>query len=324
MDKFLTPVSISPSSQSLFGREHHFVSIGSCFADNIGRKLGENKWASILNPFGTLFHPFAIFDLLTKKDGLDESLFLDHDNRIYHYRLPKVFSATSRIDFERKWQAESARLHNALAKPNSVLILTLGTSLLYILDQSWVANCHQQPSRLFQKNLTPIEAMQASWKYLFAELPTHCQIIVTVSPVRHLKEGLSESSLSKSQLRVLADAMVKTDPKRIHYFPAYEIMMDELRDYRFYARDMLHPSEQAIDYIWDRFLETYFSREARQSIEVWEKIKTRLDHRPMKPGNLAYRHFLLALQKDIDAISSFSTEEERIEVQRRLEAFKAD
>jgi hypothetical protein len=321
MDKFLTPVSVSTDSLSPFNRDQHFVSLGSCFADSIGRKLGDNKWTSLLNPFGTVFHPFAIFDLLKEKDGLKQDLFLEHEERVYHYRLPKVFSAKTRIDFESKWQQEKAKLTAALSKPKSVLILTLGTSLLYSLKNEWVANCHQQPSHLFQKSLTAIESMLASWSGLFAELPSHCQVIVTVSPVRHLKEGLSESSLSKSQLRVLADAMVKSDPLRIRYFPAYEIMMDELRDYRFYARDMLHPSEQAIDHIWDRFLEAYFSQEARQSVATWQKIKARLDHRPINPGTFEHKRFLLALQNDLEAFSDLSIDEERAEVQRRLHAF---
>ncbi|RYZ58187.1 MAG: hypothetical protein EOP07_07775 [Proteobacteria bacterium] len=168
MEKFLTPVIISSNSPFRFARDHHFVSLGSCFADSMGRKLVENKWATVLNPYGTLFHPFAIFDLLKKKSGLDEALFLEHDERIYHYRLPKVFSAKSRIDFEKNWQMEKDRVLDALSKPNSVLILTLGSSLLYTIDQNWVANCHQQPSRLFEKSLTPIEDMLSSWTDLFA------------------------------------------------------------------------------------------------------------------------------------------------------------
>ena len=166
--------------------------------------------------------------------------------------------------------------------------------------------------------MTPIEEMSTVWARILGELPKHCSVIVTVSPVRHLKEGLVQSSLSKSQLRLLAEWMQQSAPERIHYFPAFEIMMDELRDYRFYARDMLHPSDEAIDYIWERFSRGFLTSPSQEFCQKWGKILLKLEHRPLQPRSESYRMFLEQLLKELDSFSDLSLDGEKLVVQKKL------
>ncbi|RZA20599.1 MAG: GSCFA family protein [Proteobacteria bacterium] len=295
---FRTPVD--PSRKPLISQEKSLISLGSCFADGIGLRLKDAGFAILANPFGTLFHPFPLFDMLDPDMTLGSSGYLDIQGKAHHYRLPKTFYAQSKDELEGEFKKRHSALHQSLAH-NSVLFLTLGTSHLYTKDGVWVANCHQQPAALFQKEMSSLEAMTEVWEKLFPKLPATLQIIVTVSPVRHLKDGLVENSLAKSLLRVLAHTMVSRAPERFHYFPAYEILLDELRDYRYYASDMLHPSEVALDYIWKRFQESLLTDSARDQIKRWDKLKGRLNHRPIHPDSAETARFHERLQRDLKA-----------------------
>ncbi len=295
---FRTPVD--PLVKPLISQDRNLVSLGSCFADGIGLRLKEAGFAILANPFGTLFHPYSLFDMLDRDMSLDPSGFLSVHSNTHHYRLPKTFYAPSREELTNEFAKRQSTLHQSLAQ-NTVLFLTLGTSHLYTKDGTWVANCHQQPARLFHKEVSSLEAMTDAWEKLFPKLPPTLQILVTVSPVRHLKDGLEENSLSKSLLRVLAHSMVRSDPERIHYFPAYEILLDELRDYRYYASDMLHPSEVALDYIWKNFQESLLTDSARDQIKRWERLKSRLNHRPIHPDSAETARFHEQLQEDLKA-----------------------
>jgi len=316
MESFRTPIPVSRAPT--LTTSSPFVSLGSCFADSIGSLLLQNKWPGLSNPFGTLFHPCAIFDLLKPSTDLEQDLFLKTPDHVHHYRFPKTFFAASETAFREKVQTLKTGLHQTLAKPGSTLLLTLGTSVLYTLGNDWVGNCHQQPARLFNKHTSTITDMMQAWERALSTIPIHTQIIVTVSPVRHLKEGLVASSLSKSQLRIVAELMTQSDPRRIHYFPAYEIMMDELRDYRFYARDMLHPNEQAIDFIWQHFQDTFFTNEAKDFVRDWQKIRNRMNHRPLHPGSVSHRNFLSQLLKDMESYAHLDLEFEKKAIQRQL------
>ena len=295
-ESFRTKVELK--RQSLITPEKKLVSLGSCFAEVLGRKLEEAQFAISVNPFGTLFHPYSLFEALSPSATLSDSLYRESLEMVQHYRLPKTFFASTRKKFQRQWSDRHAELQEDLSG-EAILLLTLGTSFLYERQGQWVANCLKQPASEFTKALKPFEAMKDRWQDLFPKLPKALKIIVTVSPVRHLKDGLSDNSLSKSLLRVLADSMVATDPSRIFYFPAFEIMVDELRDYRFYKRDMLHPSPLAGDYIAKIFQDHYFSDDAKKRMREWEKLRARRDHRSLHPESEEARIFQEKLMIDI-------------------------
>ena len=278
MDLFRTPIKIE--STPFITHRHRIVTLGSCFAETIGSRLLRYKWAGLANPFGTLFHPFAIFKQLSPDSALDRDLFLHQTSYTTHFHLPKTFFAQDQQALQTRWTVTQKSVQECLAAPQSVLLLTLGTAFIYNREGNWVANCHQEPAKHFTKELSSVESMLQVWKTVFTALPKSCQIIVTVSPVRHAKDGLVPNSLSKSLLRILAEEMVKLAPQRIHYFPAFEIMMDDLRDYRFYQRDRLHPNDEAINYIAEQFEAAYLTVEAKASVAKWRKILDRLGHRP--------------------------------------------
>jgi hypothetical protein len=293
---FQTPVKLRGTP--VISPSHTLVSLGSCFSDNMGQRLKEAGFAISVNPFGTLFHPYSLFGVLDPQMNLDDEDFLEVDGSTHHYRLPKTFYERSVHAFKDEWRRRHESLHQVLSK-DCILLLTLGTSHLYVKQGKWVANCHQQPSSLFEKTLTSLGDMECAWKRAVAKLPPKLKVIVTVSPVRHLKDGLAENNLSKSLLRVLAHSMVTFEPDRIHYFPAYEILLDELRDYRYYAKDMLHPSEAALDHIWELFRKNFLDETANAQVERWAALKARIGHRPLHPDSANARRFQEQLEVDL-------------------------
>lgn len=279
-------ITLEPHSNIMF--------IGSCFAENVGgqiqQRMGETNCD--VNPFGVLYNPVSIargIDMLTSPSSyrqcVTENIFLGQDN-IYHSWLhTSHFSDTDKekcqeIIFRRMDQAHSLLLSA------DVLCITFGTTRYYELKESphtIVANCHKEPQKIFVEKEPTIEELLTLWKQtldsLFRANP-NLTVCFTVSPYRYRKYGFHESQIQKAKLLILADALCKTY-KQAAYFPAYEIMMDELRDYRFYATDMLHPSEQAIAIITERFIEWTFSKEltdvAEQRIKEWKQKQ----HRPI-------------------------------------------
>src|SRR5574344_1384357 len=225
--------------------------VGSCFADNIGRRFKEERFKAAVNPYGVMYNPASILHTVNR----------------YEDMVP------------------------------SVVVLTLGTNHVYILNETGeiVDNCRKRPQRLFtEKELTLDECLQylSDTVIILKSRNPDVKVIVTVSPIRYAKYGYHGSQLSKSVLLLAADDLVRQYPGTCHYFPAYEIINDELRDYRFYAPDMLHPSQQAVDYIWERFVAIVFSDSTREYLREWKPIKEALAHRPFNPDSDAYRSFL--------------------------------
>lgn len=184
-------------------------------------------------------------------------------------------------------------------EPPEVAVLTLGTNHVYILKETGeiVDNCRKRPQRLFREELLTVDGcldyLSRAVETLLSRNPD-VRVVVTVSPIRYAKYGFHGSALSKAVLLLAADRLVAAYPDVVEYFPAYEIVNDELRDYRFYAEDMLHPSQQAVAYIWERFAEAFFSEDTRRFLEEWRPIKEALAHRPFRPDSDEYKEFLAA------------------------------
>ena len=265
------PFQIEPLEEMLF--------VGSCFADSIGRRFVEDKFRAVVNPFGVMYNPASILHTIERSDIAPQTA-----------------------------------------------VFTLGTNHVYRLKETGeiVDNCEKRPARLFEEEELSIEACADYLGRaidLLRQRRPDVRIILTVSPIRYRKYGYHDSQLSKATLLMAIDKILSSHPIPEHhpstnshshlsslaYFPAYEIMMDELRDYRFYADDMLHPSTQAVEYIWQRFGEMFFSERTQQFLREWSPIKAALGHRPFNPDSDEYRTFLAdARAKEAALISRYS------------------
>ena len=225
--------------------------VGSCFADNIGKRFVEEKFRAMVNPFGVMYNPVSVL-----------------------HTVKKVANHTF-----------------------DTAVFTLGTNHVYVERATGeiVDNCQKRPQREFEERELTVEECADALREaitLLRQANPKVNIIITVSPIRYAKYGYHGSQLSKAVLLLAADKVIKEEGERVYYFPAYEIVNDELRDYRFYKADMLHPNEQAVEYIWDQLVATCFSAEAKQFLEEWRPIKEALAHRPFHPEAAAYQDFI--------------------------------
>ncbi|MFN8357359.1 MAG: GSCFA domain-containing protein [Spirosomataceae bacterium] len=303
--KFRTEFTI-PKSPHPISLQSRVVTLGSCFADVMGHQLKANKLAVEVNPFGTLFSPLAIgkvLELLLGSQSVDERLFVENQGRWFHYDFHSSLSAPNRSELASQLQQRIAQLQATLCQAN-VLILTFGTAFAYRLNEppTYVANCHKMPGSLFTKDLLSVKDICKNMGVLYHQLmalnPT-LHVIVTVSPVRHTRDGIPENSVSKAVLRA-ACHYLQTDFERIQYFPSYEIMMDDLRDYRFYKADLIHPNEVAEAYIAEQFAKTYFDEELLLFQKNWQEIQRDLAHRSFDVTSEAHQHFLQKLLKKLE------------------------
>ncbi|MFE3870122.1 GSCFA domain-containing protein [Flavobacterium sp. ZS1P70] len=294
---FRTQIPI-PKSNHLVDYNSKIVSLGSCFAVNMAEKLDYFKFQNSCNPVGILFHPLAIEKLIDF--AVSEKQFTDNDI-FFHNECWHCFDVHS--DLSNSNKVELLASLNAIIKSTKLqlqeashIIITYGTSWVYrnTESDSIVANCHKLPQKQFKKELLSVEKIRKSItntvKLIHAVNPD-CKIIFTVSPVRHIKDGFVENQWSKANIISALHESFDFRLSTINYFPSYEIMMDELRDYRFYAEDMLHPNQVAIDYIWNRFKETTISETAFSTMDDVESIQKSLSHKPFNPASTSHVKF---------------------------------
>jgi len=270
---------------------------GSCFAENMAAKFLNAGFSIDLNPFGIAYNPFSLSQnlnrLLDNRPYAVDELFKDND--IYH-----SFSHHSRfsgIDPDEVLTKINARMEQSLnfLRTAGLLVITFGTAFVYRLQSTGavVSNCHKLPARIFSYKRLAIDEIVREWNNLIVRLQlfnSSLRILFTVSPIRHWKDGAHENQLSKSILLLSVDELLRNH-SRCFYFPAYEIVLDELRDYRFYSEDMFHPSSQTIDYIWEKFTTAWFDDETLKKAHEFERIQQALNHIPLHPESEAYRKF---------------------------------
>ncbi|WP_299337139.1 GSCFA domain-containing protein [uncultured Psychroserpens sp.] len=278
------------------------VLLGSCFAENIGEKFEYFKFQKLQNPFGILFHPLAIERLIT--NAINEKVYTKNDI-FFHNEQWHCFDAHSKRSHSSEDQllndlnAQIKTTHQFL-KETTHVIITLGTAWAYrfIDTDTIVANCHKVLQKQFLKELLSVEQIRASLDAIISlirGINPEVSFIFTVSPVRHIKDGFIENTQSKSHLITAIHHIV--DPRhQCYYFPSYEIMMDELRDYRFYNPDMIHPNPIAVQYIWERFQQVWMSSDAQTTMKDVEEIQKGLTHRPFNPESDAHLTFLQQLE----------------------------
>ena len=293
------------------------LGIGSCFIENIGAMLNARQLLFLQNPFGIVYNPLSIarqLAVISTLETVEKPYFFTKNDLFQHNGLwgslqhHSKFSGESREIVLKNINDSLVTAHDFFKKTNRI-ILTLGTANVFVWKETGevVANCHKLPPQYFEKKRLNIEEIVATFKPIFEKIftqNTDCQIIITVSPIRHIRDGLVENNRSKAVLLLAADALSQLF-EHVHYFPTYEIMMDDLRDYRFYESDMIHPNSTAIEYIWQHFSETFFDNKTKNIITKVEKINLMMAHRPLHGADTAgYQKFreqlnlkILALQK---------------------------
>ena len=311
--EFRTKIPITPGEPKI-GYESRILLLGSCFVENIGRKLDYYKFLTLQNPFGILFHPAAISGFLEKVKSRyvfkEEDIFF-HNERWHSFEAHSALSNPDKDEMLQQLNSAVQRTHTFLTEASHVVI-TAGTAWAYDLVETGktVANCHKLPQKNFRKEIKDVRSDLANCVEIIHSINPEAAIIFTVSPVRHLRDGFVENQRSKSHLiSAIHDLLISEDTispsgVRTLYFPSYEIMMDELRDYRFYGEDMVHPNQTAIRYIWQRFTEAYLSAEAGSTLEEVEKIQKGLAHRPFNEKSEAHQKFLMKLRSGIKNLRS--------------------
>lgn len=298
-----------PEGESKINHHKPIFSIGSCFSTMIGEKLAERKFPILNNPFGTLFNPISIAQVMEDaalEMPINTDMILVRDGLYLHFGMHSDVVAYSQDSLERLIHKKQQQTKQVLENASHILI-TFGTAWIYEYgnDGQIVANCHKQPADLFEKRLLHPDEIQKSFSGFFnilRQINPAVHVLLTVSPVRHTKDGIPEDRLSKSILRLAAHDLTETYDF-VQYFPAYEIMMDDLRDYRFYKEDMIHPNAQAEEYIWERFKTAWVDPKTFPLILEFEGIKRDLAHRPFNPDSPAHIKFLDNLQKKLERYS---------------------
>ena len=302
---FRTPIQAIQSNIDINHLSNTLL-LGSCFAENMAEKLERHLFPISFNPFGILYNAFSISKGLHYIAGTQTIVEKDliFHNSLWHSKWHHGhFSGISKEETLDKVNFTLNNARNKLKNTN-ILVITLGTAFVYKLKSTneIVGNCHKLPSDQFIKSRQSIAEVVACLSTAIKqiiEIRPELKIIFTVSPVRHLKDGFIENQRSKSILLLACEQLTK-ELENAYYFPAYEIMMDELRDYRFYATDMLHPNKTSISHIWDLFQETFFSIETKGLVREINQLKKELDHRPLHPNSEAHLAFVDRLKKKIE------------------------
>jgi hypothetical protein len=282
---FRTEINLNKSAISI-NYKNKILLLGSCFSENIGNKLENLHFKATINPFGTIYNAVSIFKVLERAavKKLISAEELDCGNKLYsHSDFHSSFNSEDTNNTVYRINQTIADMHDQLTKTD-ITFITLGTSWVYkkIEGSCIVSNCHKRPQHLFEKHLLSINETQEYLNKIVATLQAinpYNKIIFTISPVRHIKDGIVENQVSKAILVQAVYSLCQN--KSAHYFPSYEVMMDDLRDYRFYTVDLIHPTDQAISYIWEKFENYYFEEETINLIEKIDKINIFLKHRPM-------------------------------------------
>lgn len=287
-----------PESDFKINHQHKILTIGSCFSDEMGNRLVDLKFDGLINPFGIIFNAYSIQNLIER--SIDKRYFTTDDvhqngEQFFCFDVHSSFNALSKDEVLINLNLTLDRVHHQIHQCD-VLILTLGTSWVYerIDTAEIVANCHKVEAKQFKKVLLSTEENFKSMDLIAFEITKinpNVKIITTVSPVRHIKDGMVENNVSKARL---LDALYQLDLKykQVNYFPSYELVIDDLRDYRFYKEDLIHPTNQAVEYIWEKFGETYFENSTQTIIQKISKINSALNHRPFNEESTSHQKFL--------------------------------
>ena len=318
--QFRTTFQIQSSDFKL-NHQHKILTIGSCFSDEIGKRLTDLKFDGLINPFGVIFNSHSIQNLIER--SIQKKYFTTADvhqngEEFFCFDVHSSFNALTKEAVLKELNSTLDEVYDYILSCDVVMI-TLGTSWIYEWKTSnqIVANCHKVEAKQFEKRLLTTEENLKSLELIVSDLkninPT-IRIITTVSPVRHTKDGMIENNVSKARL---LDALyqLSLQNNQVEYFPSYELVLDDLRDYRFFKEDLIHPSKQAVDYIWEKFSETYFEQSTQTIIQKINKVISAINHRPFNEESDNHQQFLvktIALMNELEKGNQldFSAEKE--------------
>jgi len=288
-----------PDNLPRITQNNHLLLMGSCFSVNMGQLLVDAKFPCDINPFGVLYNPLSISTALREIAG--DKIYSREDLFFYRecWHSSMHHSDFSSPDMEETLQHINARLAGAREEMPRLdcILLTFGTAWVYEDNKTSkvVGNCHKRPESAFTRRRLSVEEIVTDYSQLFSHLleaNAQLKFMITVSPIRHARDGMHENQLSKATLLLAAERLQTDFPGHVFYFPAYELLMDELRDYRFYAEDLVHPSSVAIQYVWEKFAYCCFTKEALLIMDECENIRKSLEHKPFHPESEGYKRFL--------------------------------
>lgn len=319
MIEFRTPVTV-PSGFKI-GYSDKIMMFGSCFAENIGEKLVGAKLNAVVNPFGILFNPESVAAAIEQSvDGtsIDESSVFEHNGLWSNYAFHGSFSSADKCEALQKMNRGLQLAHERISI-TTLLIVTFGTAFVYrnVADGKVVANCHKMPATSFVREMLTVQDIISRYSGIIEMLKKrngNIQIVFTVSPVRHLRDGAHENQLSKSTLLLAVDWLAHNF-SNVYYFPSYEIMMDDLRDYRFYDSDMVHPSDLAIEYIWQGLRTNCFSQADLATMDEIQKIAAASQHRPINPDTEEFKSFV---SKQLAIVEQFARTHTDIDMSQEI------
>jgi hypothetical protein len=301
-DPFRSVISFTPAPLIL-AHNSPITLMGSCFAANMAYRLNRYKFKTICNPLGIIYNPVSLahsYFRLFSNTPFTASDITQHNSTWFSYETHSEHSSEGSDSLVNHLNTVVSNNHRFLQNTTTVCI-TFGTAWVYKLPNNVVvANCHKQPASQFSKALLTVDEIVSAWTDILTSAPTR-QFLFTVSPVRYLRDGVVENQHSKATL-LLAVRTITERFNNAHYFPAYEIMMDDLRDYRFYESDLLHPTKTAIDYIWNIFEDCFIPKENIPLLRRLDKLNQALAHRPLHPKSVAYREFVNNISKQIQVL----------------------
>ena len=316
--KFRTEIEVTPLADGLeYGAK--IFALGSCFAENISERLSRAKFSIESNPFGVLFNPFSIANAIERLADTRTFAVCDITAGKESY-----FSFDAHSSLDGKTHTEAfGNLNKAVAQGAKSLadadwvILTFGTAWVYEYEGRVVANCHKQPASQFERRRLSVAEIVERYSRLFEGVLHDKKVILTVSPVRHIGDGLQENSVSKATLRLAVEELV-AKYENAHYFPSYEILIDDLRDYRYYADDLAHPSKMAVDYVWERFCDAVLSEGAKAKLPLVEQVVAAAEHRPFNPDSEAHKTFCRKMLAKVESMPEIDFSLERSAFERYL------
>ena len=316
--KFRTEIEVTPLAEGLeYGAK--IFALGSCFAENISARLAKAKFSVATNPFGVLFNPFSIANTLERLDDARSFTVCD-----IMAGKESFFSFEAHSSLDGRTHTEAfANMNKAVAKGAKALresdwvVLTFGTAWVYEHEGRVVANCHKQPSAEFTRRRLSVAEIVERYDSLFEGALHNKKVILTVSPVRHIGDGLQENSVSKATLRLAVEELVAKH-ENAHYFPSFEILIDDLRDYRYYAEDLAHPSKVAVDYVWEQFCKMVLSPAAQELLPRVMQIVAAAEHRPFNPEGESHKAFCRTMMAKAELLSEIDFSLEKSIFERYL------
>ncbi|MEN8116953.1 MAG: GSCFA domain-containing protein [Bacteroidota bacterium] len=326
--KFQTIVDV-PKFSWKTGYENKNLFMGSCFTENVGNNLTALKYDADINPFGILYNPTSVangLEILLNKKVLNKNDLVRHNELWHSFSHHGRFSSPD-VDVTLDNINSRIQSSSTFLKEAGFLFITFGTAWIYRYRKTnrVVSNCHKIPAGEFIRERLSVKEITEKFVWLLNEIwrqNADLKVIFTVSPIRHWKDGAIENQRSKASLLLAVEQIIdETGKERCAYFPSYEIVMDELRDYRFYAEDMLHLSDVAVNHIWDIFEESLIDKESREVAKRVQKIINAVNHRPINKNSKEYFNFLTQVLKKIDDLETkrpylnFTLEKEYINVQ---------